>query len=297
MTVALIAGEGGLPRHVANALGRAGRDWFACHLQDHPPTGVGQSRPFRIEHLGSFIAALRDRDVAQVCFAGRVARPTPDPSQIDAATAPMMARIADAIASGDDAALRTVIDLFEEGGLTVVAPHEVAPDLIDVPAIGTPTDGDRADIERGHAVLSALGPVDVGQACIVAAGQVLAVEALPGTDWMLATLAPPPPRAPQAQEGGGFLGGVTDWLSGPGPAAPGLPDFPRPAGGVLVKAPKPAQDRRIDLPAIGPDTVRRAAAARLNGIAVERGGVMVIDRGEVAQIARGAGLFIHAFDP
>ena len=292
----LVAGEGGLPRVLANALGRAGTPWFALHLEGHPPQGVGQSRAFRVERLGSVLSGLRADGVDRAVFAGRIARPAVDPSAIDAETAPLVPRIAAAIGSGDDAALREVIALFEEAGIAVASAADIAPALVEMPEVGAPSERDLADLDRARAVHAALGAVDVGQGVVVAAGQVLAVEALPGTDWMLASLAPPPPAAPRPAVGGGVFGGMADWLSGPG-APRGLPAFPRPEGGVFVKAPKPGQDRRIDLPTIGPETVRRAAAARLSGLAVERGGVLVLDAEEVAQIARGAGLFLHAYDP
>ena len=61
---------------------------------------------------------------------------------------------------------------------------------------------------------------------------------------------------------------------------------------MLFKGPKPGQDRRIDLPAIGPATVAGAAAAGLAGIAVEAGGVMILDRAETIAAADAAGLFL-----
>ena len=67
---------------------------------------------------------------------------------------------------------------------------------------------------------------------------------------------------------------------------------PIPSGGVLAKAPKPGQDRRVDLPAIGPGTVDRAAAAGLEGIVIATGGVMVLDLAETIARADAAGLFL-----
>jgi len=68
------------------------------------------------------------------------------------------------------------------------------------------------------------------------------------------------------------------------------------AGGVLVKLPKPAQERRADLPTIGPETVRKAAAAGLSGIAIAANATIVIDRDEVARRADAAGLFVVAIE-
>ncbi|MFO6463514.1 LpxI family protein [Jannaschia sp. KMU-145] len=295
---ALIAGQGALPRTLASAL--AGTDWFACHLDGFAPTGVGQSRGFRIETLGSFIADLRADGVTRVCFAGRIARPPLEAGAVDAATMPLVPRMMQALQSGDDAALRTVIAFFEEAGLEVVGAQDLMPALLDLPLTGTPSEGDLSDIARAAEVHRGLADLDIGQGCVVAGAQVLAVEAAPGTDWMLASLARRP-TAPRPASGGGIFGGdlfggAADWLSGGGPAQ-GMPDFARPEGGVFFKAPKAGQDRRIDLPAIGPQTVRAAAAAGLNGIAVEAGGVLVLEREDVAAQLRATGLFLASWSP
>ena len=111
----------------------------------------------------------------------------------------------------------------------------------------------------------ALGAVDVGQGCVVQQGLVLGVEAIEGTDALLARCA---------------------GLRREGP------------GGVLVKLVKPGQDRRADLPTIGPDTVRGAAAAGLAGIAIEaRRHHRCVDRAATVAAAEAAGLFLLAFEP
>lgn len=267
---ALIAGQGGLPKVLADALMQAGEEWAGYHLEGFAPEGIGQTRGFRIEHLGSFLTSLRDDGMTRAVFGGSLARPPIDPTRIDAATMPLVPRMAQAIASGDDAALRVVIDLFEEAGLHVVGTADIAPHLTQMDDIGAPSVQDQKDIARALDVHGAMGALDIGQGVVVAKGQVLAVEALPGTDWMLDSLTPPP----------------TD-----------QPDFARPGGGVFLKAPKPTQDRRIDLPTIGPETVRRVAAAGLNGLALERGGVLVLDHETVADLARDAGLWLHSYAP
>ena len=247
---------------------RKGISWIAWHLDGHRPTGLDCSRPFRIEHLATLINRLGSEGADRVCFAGRVARPRLDLAIVDAATAPLIPRLQACVASGDDAALRTIVAFFEEAGLAVVSPHDLAPQLLDVPRVGVPSARDLSDIERALGVLEAMGAIDVGQGCVVAGGQVLAMEALPGTDWMLASLQ----------------SGL-------------LPTFARPEGGVLLKMPKLGQDRRIDLPTIGPKTIRAAAAAGLGGIAVEAGGVLVLDAAELEAVARAAGLFVHPIMP
>ena len=120
------------------------------------------------------------------------------------------------------------------------------------------------DIRRGLEVAEALGRADAGQAVVVQQGIVLAIEAAEGTDRMIA-------RAARLRREG--------------------------PGGVLVKMAKPQQDRRMDLPVIGPDTVEAAAAAGLRGIAVEAGGVLVLDREAAIRSADEKGLFITGAEP
>ena len=258
MSLALIAGRGDLPRAVTLALD--GRAWRAFHLEG-AESEISDSTAFRIERLGSFVAGLAGDGVTEVCFAGAIDRPRLDPSAVDAATVPLVPRMLRALQSGDDAALRLVLDIFEEAGLAVVAPQDIAPGLVEVPETGAPSEQDAADIDRARAVHRALSPLDVGQGCVVAGGQVLAVEAMPGTDWMLESLTAFPER---------------------------------PAGGVLLKASKAGQDRRVDMATIGPGTVGAAAAAGLNGIAVIEGDVLVLDPRAVCARLEETGLFLAA---
>ncbi|WP_281825462.1 LpxI family protein [Jannaschia rubra] len=253
--LALIAGQDRLPATLAHALG--GRDWTCHHPEGFAPEGIASS-PFRVERLGSFIAGLKADGVEEVCFAGRIGRPTLDPSLVDAATMPLLPRMMQALQAGDDAALRTVITFFEEAGLCVVAAHDLMPALLDVPVEGTPNDRACADIARAAAVHRALSPLDVGQGCVVAGGLVLAVEAMPGTDWMLESLT----------------------------------RFDGPSGGVLFKGAKAGQDRRIDMATIGPHTVTAAAVAGLSGIAVIAGDVLVLDAEAMRERLAATGLFL-----
>jgi DUF1009 family protein len=261
---ALIAGQGALPGVLARAL----PDAVICELEGFA-SGLPDPVVFRIETLGSLIAALRARGVRQVCFAGAVRRPPLDPAAVDAATMPLVPRMMAALQQGDDAALRTVIAFFEEAGLEVVGAAALLPDLLPDPGVlsrAEPGPRDRSDADRAQAIHAALGAADVGQGCVVAGGQALALEAFGGTDWMLATLA-----------------------------GSGRPEGP--SGGILFKAPKPGQDRRIDLPAIGPATIAGAQAAGLSGIVIEAGGVMVLERAATLAAADAAGLFLWVREP
>ena len=260
--LAIVGGSGRLPDLLAGALPDAIRyapEGVRFGSGEHPAGG------FRIERLGLLVDDLRMSGVDEIVFAGAMRRPELDPAALDDFTRAVLGRLAPALNGGDDALLSGVISVFEEAGFRVVAAPEVLPDLvlpIGVLTARAPQARDCEDADRGFAILTALGPFDVGQACAVAGGQVLAIEAVGGTDWMLGTLAGTVPGRP------------------PGTC------------GVLCKAPKAGQDRRIDVPTVGPATVAAAAAARLSGIAVEAGGVIVVDAAETATAADAAGMFL-----
>ena len=261
---AIIAGRGVLPAALMAAMGTRP---FVAALEGFAPAGVEPDLAFRVERLVPFLRRLGDEGVTRVCFAGAVERPRLDPALFDPDTATMVPRLLAAMGQGDDATLREVLAIFEEAGFALAGVEEIAPDLVPGAGVlcGEVTERDRADAARAAAIVAALGQVDVGQGAVVQQGLCLAVEALPGTDAMLAGVA-------------------------------AIPVALRPAGarGLYYKAPKPAQDRRIDLPALGVETVRRVAAARLGGIAFQAGGVICLDLAGMVAEAQARGLFLWA---
>ena len=268
--IALISGRGRLPLLLAKRLEAEGHTPLLAELEGFESVSAarGDVLRFRLERLVPFLDHLRDAGVTQAVFAGGVHRPRLDPALIDPATMQLLPRIMAAMQQGDDGTLREVIALMGEWGITVIGAQDVCPDLVAAPGVlgpHAPKAGDKQDAARGFEILRLLGGADIGQGCIVARGQCLAVEALPGTDAMLAHLG-------QLRRDGVAL----------------------PEGGVFCKAPKPGQDRRIDLPALGPQTLRAAHACGLRGIAFEAGGVLLIERAEMEALAEELGLFLWA---
>jgi DUF1009 family protein len=290
---ALIAGSGQLPGHLAGIMSADPAPWCLCALHGYTPDITNAPSPigFRIETLGSFLTQLKTLGVTQVCFAGAIQRPALDPSLIDAATLSLVPRMMAALQSGDDGALRVVLEIFEEAGFEILAAHQIAPDLLPDPGIlvgPQPNQTQIKDALRGAAIVAALGAADIGQACVVAQGQALASEALPGTDWMLRSLT-------VVQTLPGSTPDVIKRLSDaatPPEKLIRVRDPALPTGGILFKGPKPAQDLRIDMPTIGAETIRLAAEVGLDGIVIVQGGVMVLDLAVVLAAADKAGIFL-----
>jgi UDP-2,3-diacylglucosamine hydrolase len=257
VSIAIIAGAGGLPKALARVLDKP----FVAAMAGFTPAGLVPDVTLRVERLVPFLHDLLDRGVTKVVFAGAVTRPRLDPAMFDPMTAQMVPALMAAMAQGDDATLRAVVAIFEDAGLQVVGVRDVAPDLVPAAGIlcGVPSERDTRDADRAAVIVAALGRVDVGQGAVVSHGLCLGVETLAGTDVMLGQVA-------QLQ----------------------------PKGGVFWKAPKPAQDMRIDLPTIGPDTVDAVARAGLSGIAWAAGGVICLDLPVMVDRAVAQGLFLWA---
>ncbi|GGA14812.1 MAG: DUF1009 domain-containing protein [Rhodobacteraceae bacterium] len=253
--LALIAGQGALPGAVVDALAQPP---LVCALEGFAPDTLTPDLTFRLETLGTLIETLRARGVDRLCMCGTIRRPEIDPGRIDAATVPLVPRLTAALGLGDDGALRAIIAVFEDAGIAVIGAHEAAPELLPPAGVLTATapDPEVSDAARvGDEVSVSQAQADLGQACVIREGAVIAREDDAGTDAMIAGL--PPGR-----------------------------------GGILYKAEKPGQERRADLPAIGPRTARGILEKGLDGIVLSADGVMVLEREATVAALDAAGKFL-----
>ena len=261
----IIAGSGTLPRKLVEKCRETGRDCFVLAFEGETDPAVVEG----VDHLwsrlgaaGKNFARLRDAGVQEIVMAGGVRRPSLTGLRPDWRAAQFFARIG-LRALGDDGLLSAVIKELEREGFTLVGVDSVLDDaLAPEGAFGRhqPDDQALADIEHGFRVAAALGTLDIGQAVIVQQGMVLGVEAIEGTDALIRRCAR---------------------LRRDGP------------GGVLIKAKKPEQERRADLPTIGPQTVEAAYEAGLRGVAVEAHATLVVERAELTELADRLGLFVY----
>ncbi len=255
---------------MAAAAQAAGRAVFIVALRgfaEPAPIAGFPHRDVRMGAGGEILSVLRQNGCEDLVLIGPVRRPTLSDLRPDGEGARILARIGRAFFTGDDGLLAAVVRILGEEGFTVLGAHEVLTEAVGAAGVlgrHAPDATAWADIARGAAVVQALGRVDVGQGCVVQSGAVLAVEAIEGTDAMMARAAT---------------------LAQPGP------------GGVLVKLVKPGQDRRADLPTIGPATLRHAAAAGLRGVAFEAGGTLLTDRQGCIDAADATGLFLIGIQP
>ncbi len=268
-TLGILDGGGPLPGRVAAAAQAAGRGVFIVGLEGFADKQVLAPFPHTVVRMGAaarILELLRANACRDLVLIGPVRRPSLLDMRPDATGARLLARAGRVAFAGDDGLLKAVVRVLGEEGFNVVGAQDIMTEALGPRGLLSRVAPDAQaglDIRRAVAVARALGAADVGQGCVVQQGLVLCVEAIEGTDAMIA-------RA----------GGLR---------RPGL-------GGVLVKIVKPGQDRRADLPTIGPDTVRAAHAAGLRGVAFEAGGTILAERAETIRLADGFGIFLVGLD-
>jgi DUF1009 family protein len=271
----LIAAGGALPVEIARACGIADRPLTVVRLKGFADPALAEYSGFEagVAEFGKIFKGLKKEGCRSVCFVGVLPRPDFAKLRPDLRGLASLPGAMAAAGKGDDALIRFVLGEFEREGFVVEGAHQVVADL----AIGegplgayAPRTEDMADIAQAMTVARAIGRLDIGQAAVIVRGLTLAVEAQEGTDAMLRRCA----QLPAA------LRGSDDALAG-----------------VLAKAPKPIQDRRVDLPTIGEATIIAAARAGLAGVVGEIGGLLIVDRPAVIRTADELGLFIMGVPP
>ena len=260
----MIAGGGMMPVEIIKHCKDTGREIFVVGIEPYAREEELKDVPHifaKIGEAGKMLKSLAKNNVQDIVLAGGIKRPSFRELIPDWEGAKIIAKLAIKKMS-DDNMFRAVIDEIERHGFKVVGIEEVVPGMMFSEGVYgkvKPTAEDMDDIRRGIKVAKALGAVDVGQAAVVQEGMVLAVEAIEGTDMMLS-------RAETVKKKG---------------KAP-----------VMVKVLKPGQDMRVDLPAIGLQTIEQLKKYGIKGIAVEAGGILLIEREAVIRMANESDIFI-----
>jgi DUF1009 family protein len=266
----VIAGVGELPFRLAQHAKATNQGVFVLGLKGFAYPGLYREFDFAeaaMGEIGKAIKILKDAGCEDVVFAGTVSRPDLATLHFDMRGALLLPELVVAASKGDDALLRVVLGAFEKAGFNIVAAEDVLETLLaaDAGPIGglSPSEKDWTDIRAAAKAAEVIGLQDIGQGAVARDGAVIATETQAGTDSMLRDLSTSSSHKTRS--------------------------------GVLVKRPKPQQERRIDLPTIGEATVLNAYHAGLAGIAIEAGGSLVINRERVALCADRYSLFVYAF--
>lgn len=262
--IALFAGKGDLPKTLIHVFLKQERPFVVLAFKGQTEEDLIQDFPHLWIHYGEIGKAMnyiQKNHIQEIVMAGAMSRPAMNEIRPDWEGVKWLAKIGSK-ALGDDNLLKLIIGMIEDKGYKVVGPDEVLADVLVEEANLTTMEPDEQawrDIGRGVDILCALSPVDVGQAVVIQEGLVLGVEAIEGTDGMIARTA--------------------------ALRRPGL-------GGVLIKIAKSQQEQRVDLPTIGLETIHQALKAGLRGIAVEAGRTLFLNRSEALTLANEKNFFI-----
>ena len=264
--LAIIAGDGSLPVHVADACKEQEMKYSVFTFEGEGDNArftkhADKLHSFKIHSISKILAKLREEGVTHLTLAGKVRRTDLKRLMMDFKGAMLLARI---IKSGlaDNSLLTTIIKFCEDEGFTVIAPEKIAREIVVEKACLTKVKPDKtalADISQGTKIVSGIANFDVGQSLVIQGGLVLGVEAAEGTDELIK-------RCGSIKQEG---------------EAP-----------VLVKISKPNQDMRVDLPCIGVNTVELAHEYGFKGIAVRANSTLMLDQKETIALANKYKLFI-----
>jgi hypothetical protein len=270
----IIAGNGFLPLQIAEGLTAQSQSIFIVGIRGEASRDIELYPHMWCEwdQVGHIDKSLKQRRISNIILAGGVVgRPELQLRKLDWGGIRTLPHILAALIGGDNTVLTGVISIIEKRGFKVCNIAELLPEMTVRAGVNTTTKPKAADLQRiaeGVDVTNALGRFDIGQGCVVVGKRAVAVEGAEGTDAMLHRVA-------ELRANG---------------------RLPSRRGGVLVKAVKPGQDERADLPAIGPDTILAIHQAGLLGIGVQAGKTLMIERDKTLQLAKDHGVFIYGFE-
>lgn len=264
LPIALFAGKGDLPRTLIDVFQSQNRPFIVIAFKGQTEEALVEDLPHAwvsFGEIGKISKYISENKVKEIVMAGTMSRPAMSEIKPDWEGVKWLAKIG-IKALGDDSLLKSIISMIEEQGYRVVGPDTILNDLLAPEGrltTSVPDEQAWRDIGRGVEILSALGPVDVGQAAVIQEGLVLGIEAIEGTDALIK-------RAGDLRRSG--------------------------LGGVLIKVAKLQQEKRVDLPTIGLETIYSATRAGLRGIAFEAGRTLFLNQKEAIQEANQKGLFL-----
>ena len=269
--IGIVAGGGVLPDELAKALSKNQTPYFVATIKDETTASFNPaiSSAFTWGEIGKILKYFKSNNCTEIVLLGQVTKRPEFTSIIgDAGTMRLLPKIITAMTGGDDSLLGKVITLIENEGFSVLDIKGIAPELFLKEGLFA---GPRfpkklaPELDQALAALKDFGKHDVGQALVIENGRIIAIEGAEGTDAMLERVA----NLRQSKR-----------------------ICQKPKNGFLVKITKVGQDRRVDLPTIGPDTIINAAQAGLVGIVGEAGSVLLAEREKIKDQANTNKIFL-----
>lgn len=265
--IGLIAGQGALPVQIIEHCQSKAVPIVAIAFENQTPAQTVTPIPhiwLKLGAVGKVLDYLKSQKVTHILMAGDIKRPALSELSLDWAGTKLIAKLG-LSTLGDDGLLSSIIDYLEQQGFQVIGATDLLDDLTAPAGCLTgahPSEDDILDIALGRKALEQLGTADIGQALVIQQGLILGVEAIEGTEQLIQR---------------------TKEYAKPGRKP------------ILVKASKPQQNLKVDLPTIGLGTVEQCIQANLSGIAIESGKTQVLERAKAVGLANEHNIFIWGF--
>lgn len=264
--IAIFAGRGQLPKILINDCLAKNRRFklfllngekYDIDYSDFNPTTLSYGE------IEKFIQSLKQENLQHIVFIGAVTKPNFTSLKVDKRGAILLGKIIANKILGDDAVLKTVVNFFEKEGFKIVRIDDLLDCVVSTKITLTkilPNPQNQIDIEIGAKAIKHFSKFDVGQSLIVSQRQIIAVEALEGTDAMIE-------RCKNLEV-----------------------DFVKNA--ILIKMKKTFQTAKADLPTIGVETIEKCAKSGIIGVAIEVNNTIVLDKENVIKKADELGIFL-----
>lgn len=268
-TLGLIAGAGRLPSEAARLLGELGYSVRVIGFEGLSEASIAEqvteARFLRLGQLEAMAAAMNEMGVKRLLLVGKVPKSLLfDGHGIAEPDAEAVRVLSEEQERGDEPLMRAIAGWLAGRGFELCDQSEILSSFLAPNgslSARAPNRAELEDFEVGRSVVEQLGRSGVGQCVVVKQGSVLAVEAIEGTD---ATIR----RA-------GELGGP---------------------GATVIKAARPEQDRRFDLPAIGRATIDAMGESGASALAIEAGSTLIVDLEELILAADRADIAVWGFE-
>ena len=266
MKVGLIAGDGSFPLEVAKSVSQKNNEIFIIAIKGSASKDIERYPHLwiRIGQIGKAIRALKENNCKELILIGGVKKPNVWLLRPDFGALKLFFKLIILPIKGDASILKTLLNFLEKDNKFKVVGAEkyISYLLMSKGLIAGEKINEQANIDIDIAVENCknIGSKDIGQACVVVNGQIIASEDSSGTDKMLRGIISKEIRFHNE--------------------------------GVLVKLAKPIQDRRVDLPAIGMQTIKLAKEIGLCGIAIEEKSSFISNKERVLKFANKNNIFI-----
>ncbi len=258
----IFAGRGSLPMMLIEDCQKKNRPFVVFLLQGEKyEEDYSEFNPYILPYgeVEKFLRILREKNVKNLVFIGGVTKPNFSSLKVDKTGALLLAKILANKILGDDAVLRAVIKFFEKQGLKILRIDQLLDCMVSQKITLTkvaPSLAQLEDIALGVRAIKHFSDFDIGQSLVVAQKQIIAIEALEGTDEMIL-------RCKDLRQ-----------------------------NSVLIKMKKAKQSMKADLPTIGVTTIKNCAAVGIAGIAVQANSTLILQKDEAIKTADELGLFL-----